>query len=249
MAKAKSNDLKPLGNENSYTLEFFVKLCEKINLTDKKKKTDLGRSVVLAAQKYMSLYGEHQRQIAAHEVEKELRRVINHIDKAADSYVKVCASGNYGTDIVNNLYSIIVEKYPSMRGTLNEIRRDRGYAVITSPIKALDFLASMSDAIEQTVKNFPSKRTATKSIALYNWIMILSAELEPILGRKLEQSRYQKTDKGGEYISKKGMNDSELLLFIIAPLDPNVTVSQIETALKETRKERHESPWDDYFPK
>lgn len=246
---AKSNVLKPLGNENSYTPEFFSELCKKINLTDKDKKADLGHSIILAAQKYMSVYDEYLRQLAAHEVERELKKIVNHIDKAAESLVKVYASGNYGTDIVNNLYNVIVEKYPSMVGTLNEIRRDSGYAVITSPLKALDFLASMGDAIERTIKNFPSKKGTPRSYALCYWIMILSAELEPIIGRKLEQSRYRKTERGGEYISKKEMNDSELLLFIIAPLDPNVTISQIETALKETRKERHESPWDNYFPK
>jgi hypothetical protein len=249
MKKAKTNDIKSLGNEDSYNPEFFDSLCEKINLTDKDKKADLERSIILAAQKYMRLYDEYLRQLATYEVEKELKRVVNHIDKAAESLVKVYASGNYGEDIVNNLYDVIVEKYPSMRGTLHEIRRDRGYAVITSPLKALDFLASMNDAIERTIKNFPSKKGTLRSIALYNWIMILSAELEPILGRKLEQSRYQKTDKGAGYISKKEINDSELLQFIIAPLDPNVTISQIETALKDTRKERHEAPWENYFPK
>ena len=245
---AKSNDLKPIGNENSYTPEFFDNLCEKINLTNKDKKADLGRSIILAAQKYMRLYDEYLRQLAAHEVEKELKRVVNHIDKAAESLVKVYASGNYGEDIVNNLYDVIVEKYPSMHGTLSEIRRDRGYAVITSPLKALCFLESMSDAVERTVKNFPSKKTTPRSIALYHWLMILSATLEPIIRHKLEQSHYYKGKKKGEYISKKEMGDSELLLLIISPLDPNVTISQIETALKETRKERHNAPWNNYFP-
>jgi len=74
--------------------------------------------------------------------------------------------------------------------------------------------------------------------------MILSAQLEPIIGHKLEQSHYY----DGKYVSKKEMGDSELLLFIIHPLDPNITISKIETAIKDTRKERHEAPWYDYFP-
>lgn len=246
---AKSNDLKPIGNENSYTSEFFDSLCEKVKLTDGNKKADFGRAIILAAQRYMRHYDEYLRQLAAYEVERELKRGANHIDKAAESLVKIYASGNYGETIVNNLYDVIVERYPSMRGTLNEIRKDRGYAVITSPLKTLDFLASMGDAIDRTIKKFPSKKTTPKSIALYHWIMILSATLEPIIGHKLEQSHYYKGEKKGEYVSKKGMSDSELLQFIIAPLDPNVTISQIETAIKETRKERHEAPWDNYFPK
>jgi hypothetical protein len=247
MKKAKSSDLKPLGNENSYTPEFFHELYEKLDLKD--AKADLRRSVILAAQKYMSLYGEYRRQLAAHEIEEELRRTLNHIGKTADSLVKIYASGNYGNEIVNNLHDVIVERYPSLHGTLKEIRRnDNPFFIITSPLRSLDFLASMEDALERTIKNFPPRKKTPKSVALYDWIMILSAKLEPILGRKLEQSRYHKTNKGGEYISKKDMNDSELLLFIIAPLDPNVTISQIETAIKETRKERHTAPWDDYFP-
>jgi hypothetical protein len=247
MAKAKSHDLKKIGNENSYTPEFFDELCKKINLTDRDKKADLGQYIILAAQKYISLYGEYKRQLAAHEIEKDLKKVVSHIDKAAGSLVKVYASGNYGPDIVNNLYDVIVEKYPSMRGTLTEIRRGNAYTTTTSPLKALDFLASMGDAIDRTIKNFPSRKTTPKSTALYNWLMIISAKLEPIIGHKLEQSHYYKDGKSGQYISKKEMSDSELLLFIIAPLDQNVTISQIETAIKDTRKERHETPLDNYF--
>ena len=240
--------MKTIGNENSYTKEFFDELCQKLNLTDKAKKADLGQYIILAAQKYMSLYGEYERQLAAHEVEKELKKALNHIDKAAESLVKVYASGNYGPDIVNNLYDVIVEKYPSMRGTLTEIRRGNAHTTITSPLKTLDFLASMGDAIDRTVKNFPSRKTTPKSTALYNWLMIIAAKLEPIIGHKFEQSHYYKEGNKGAYISKKEMSDSELLLYIIAPLDPNVTISQMETAIKDTRNERHDAPWDNYFP-
>ena len=248
MKKSKSNERKPIGNEKSYTPEFFDTLYDKISLTDSKKKIVLRRTIILATQAYVRNYAEYLGQLASHEIEKELKKVVNHIDKAADSLIKVYASGNYGEDIVNNLYDVITQKYPSMYGTLNEIRKERDYATITSPLKALDFLASFGDAIELTIKNFPSKKTTPKSIALYHWIMILSAQLEPIIGHKLEQSHYYKQGKKGEYISKKEISDSELLLFIISPLDPNVTISQIETAIKETRKERHNAPWDNYFP-
>jgi hypothetical protein len=91
---------------------------------------------------------------------KSLRKVVNHIDKAADSLIKVYASGNYGENIANNLYDVIVQKYPSMHGTLNEIRRGDGQSVtITSPLKSLDFLASMGDAVDITIKNFPLSKT------------------------------------------------------------------------------------------
>lgn len=248
MKKARSSDLKKIGNENSYTKEFFDELYTKITVEDRTVKAVLERTIILAAQAYMTHYGEYLRQLVAHEVEKELKKVVNHIDKAAGSFVKVVASGSYGEDIVNNLYDVIVEKYPSMRGTLTEIRRSSPYAVVTSPLKALDFLASIGDAIDLTVKNSSSPKRTPRSIALYHWIMILSAKLEPIIGHKLEQSHYYKEGKKGEYISKKEMSDAELLLFIISPLDPNATISQIETAIKDTRKERHNAPWDNYFP-
>lgn len=248
MAKEKSNNLKPIGNEKSYTKEFFDTLYDKIALTDSKKKADLRRSIILATQAYIRNYAEYIRQLASHEIEKELKKVVSHIDKAADSLMKVYASGNYGENIANNLYDVIVQKYPSMHGTLNEIRRGDGQSItITSPLKSLDFLASMGDAVDMIIKKFPSHKTTPKSIALYHWIMILSAKLEPIIGHKLEQSHYYKEGKKGEYISKKEISDSELLLFIISPLDPNVTISQLETAIKETRKERNNDPWDNYF--
>lgn len=247
MKKAQTKNLKKLGNENSYTKEFFEELYNKINLEDANKKSDLERSVILAAQAYIRHYDEYLRQLAAHEVKKELKKVIDHIDKAAESLVKVYGSGNYGEDIVNNLHDTISEKYPSLHSILKEIKRDGG--IIISPVRSLPLLEAMAEGIDRTLKNYKSKKTTPKSIALYNWIMILSAKLEPILGNKLEQSRYHKTDEGGSYISKKKISDSELLLLIIKPLDPNVTISQIETAIKETRKERHDAPWDDYFPK
>ncbi|MCB1840905.1 MAG: hypothetical protein KDI61_11705 [Alphaproteobacteria bacterium] len=250
MAKTASKELKKLGSENSYTKEFFEELCQKIDLEDPDKKSDLGRSIILAAQAYIRQYNEYLRQLAAHEIKQELKKVVNHIDKASESLIKIYASGNYGEDIVNNLHDVISEKYSSLRGMLTEIKRGDGiYISITSPLRSLPLLEAMADAIDRTLKNYKSRKTTPRSIALYHWIMILSAQLEPIIGHKLEQSRYYKTESGGEYISKKKISDSELLLFIIEPLDPNVTISQIETAIKDTRKERYDAPWDDYFPK
>lgn len=249
MAKTKTNVLKPLGNEDSYTEEFFGILYEKINLTDKTKKADLRRYIILAAQRYMSYYDEYQREKPSNEIEKEFEKIVSYLDKAQASFWKIILSSKYGDDIANNLYDVISQKYPSLHGLLEEIKRNGPFISGTSPARALPLLSSMQEAIEKTVNKLPSKKGTPKSIALYNWLMIVSAELEPILGRKLEQSRYQKIDKGGEYISKRGTNDSDLLQSIIAPLDPNVTISQIETALKDTRKERHETPWDNYFPK
>ena len=250
MKKAASNNLKKIGNENSYTKEFFEDLCKKISLEDSHAKADLGRSNILAAQAYIRAFSEYKTQLPPYEVEKELKKAANHIDKAAESLIKVYASGNYGSEIVNNLYLVIRNRYPALHGSLKELRRrDEESFLVTSPLKSLDFLASLADAIERTLKNFKSPKATARSFALWRWLMILSAQLEPAIGRKLEQSHYYKEGSKGEYISKKEINDSELLLFIIKPLDPNVNISQIETAIKETRRERHNAPWDNYFPK
>lgn len=250
MTQETPNKLKRIGNENSYTKEFFEQLYNKINPKNAVTKANLEYSIMLAAQAYMNLYNDYKRQLAAHEIEKELKKVINHMDKAAESLIKVYASGNYGTEIVNNLYNVIREKYPSLHGTLKQIRRGSGgFITIASPLRSIDFLASIGDAVQRTLKSFRPKKTAIKSAALYRWVMIISTQLEPIIGHKLEQSHYYKNTQGEKYISKKKISDSELLLFIISPLDPNVTISQIETAIKETRKERHSAPWNNYFPK
>lgn len=244
MKMASAKDLKEIGNESSYTPEFFEELYQKIDLKDAHSKNILKRTVMLAAQRYMRHYGDYRREVAAHEIKKELKKSLSHIDKAADSLAKVYASGNYGEEIVNNLHTVISRKYPSLNSMLGHIIRGDGqFVTITSPARSLDLLGAMADGIDLTLKKNKSLKTTPKSIALYHWIMILSAKLEPIIGHRLEQSRYH----NGKYISKREMGDSELLKFIIEPLDPNVTITQIETAIKETRQERHDAPWDDYF--
>ncbi len=127
MKKEKSNDLKPIGNEKSYTKEFFDTLYDKISLTDSKNKAVLRRTIILATQAYLRNYAEYLGQLASHEIEKELKKVVNHIDKATESLIRIYASGNYGEDIVNNLYEVISKKYPSLHGILKEIKRGDGY--------------------------------------------------------------------------------------------------------------------------
>lgn len=241
--KATQKELKPLGNENSYTADFFEELCQKINLNDQNARDVLGRTIILAAQAYIRNYSHHLRELPSHEVKEELKKSLSHIDKAAHSLIKVYTSGYYSEAVINNLFDVIDKKYPSLHSLLDEIVPPNKCSV-ASPLASLPLLEAMADGIEQTLDNFESQNTPKRSKALYHWVMILSAKLEPIIGRKLEQSQYHK----GEYISKKEISDSELLLFIIHPIDSNVTVSQIETAIKETRKERHDAPWDNYFP-
>lgn len=243
MAKASTENIKNIGNENSYTPEFFEELFLKIRLTTRPAQNILKRTIMLATQAYVRNYQDHVRELPAHEIKKELKKASSNIDKAAESLSKVYTSEYYSQALINNLYDVIYKNYPILHGLLNEIIRPSHMGAITFPAQSFILLAAMADGIQQTLENFKHEKTPNKSEALYHWIMILSAKLEPIIGHKLEQSRYHK----GEYISKRKLSDSELLLFIIKPLDPNVTISQIETAIKETRQERHDAPWDNYF--
>lgn len=244
MAKAAANSIKDIGNENSYTSEFFEEFFQKIRLTAQSEKTVLKRTIMLATQAYVRNYSNHVRELPAHEIKDKLEKTLKHINKAADSLSEVYTSEYYSEAVINNLYDVIDKKYPTLHILLDQIIRSTHAGTITSPARSFVLLAAMADGIEQTLENFEHEKTPNKSDALYHWIMILSAKLEPIIGHKLEQSRYHK----GEFISKREISDSELLLFIIEPLDPNVTQSQIETAIKDTHKERRDAPWDNYFP-
>jgi len=238
MAKAKSNDLKPLGNENSYTQEFFDSLYEKISLVDVKKRSELTRSIISAAEIYLRYYGYYKTELPPHEINKNLQKALDYIDKAAVSLNKVYESGNFDRELINSLCEVVSEKYSSLHGVLKEVRTDAKFMPIIYPEKSMVLLSAMSHGIGRALENYKLRNATEKSRALNRWIVELAYKLEPIIGRKLEQSHYHKSENGGEYISKKKMNDSDLLKSIISLVDPNVTVSQIETAIKETRKER-----------
>ncbi len=225
-----------MNTDNSYNYEFFDRLFEKLNLKEAYKKSELQQQIILAGEAYLRWVTYSKTQLPAHTIEKQLEKTLSHIQKAQASINKVHASGNYNYELADSFYSIIHSSYSSLHSIKNEIRDPDGiYIMKNNPEKTNDLLSAMSDGIKYALKNYPVRKTMTKSRALNHWIMILSAELEPIIGHKLQQSRYHK----GEYISKRNIGDSELLKFIIEPLDPNVTISQIETAIKETHKERH----------
>ncbi len=226
-----------------YSQNFYENLFQRLEVTAQSDKYTLKQSIKLAADAYLTHYGNYERELPAHEIKDKLEKSLKHIEKAIEHLTQVSANRYYSEALTNNLFDVIDKKYPSLNSLLNEIIRTNDFFVISSPTRSLDLLSAMTDGIEQTLKNFESEKKPNKSEALYHWIMILSAKLEPIIGHKLEQSQYYK----GEYISKREISDSELLLFIIKPLAPNVTQSQIETAIKDTRQERHDAPWHDYF--
>ncbi len=232
-----------IGNEDSYTQEFFNELYGRLNLEGKSAKTELRRATILSAQAYMRFYADYQRQLPPYEMKKEIEKALNNIDKATKSLVKVYVSSDYSEEIMSNFVHIISEKYPSLSGVIPQIQNTNQFMTTSSPMRSLDFLGATADALERTLKNYNPPKASPRSVALYHWLMIISAPLEKIMGRKLEQAHYYE----GEYISKKKIGDSELLLLIIQKLDPHITISQIETALKDSRKERHDAPWDNYF--
>lgn len=243
MNRAITEHIQAIGDENSYTSEFFKDLYTKLEIKDRAIQFGLEKIIIIAAQKYMRRYSEYNRELSQHEVKKELKKSLNHIDKAALSFIKVIESGNYGEDIANHLHDSISQNHPRLKGALEHIRETNQFGTKTSPSIGIELLESVADSIERTLKSGTFKKTTPKSIALYEWLMIVSVKLEQVMERKLEQSKYNQ----GEFISNKEENDSDLLLSIIHPLDPNVTASQMETALKETHKERHENPRTEFL--
>ncbi len=233
---AKANRFRSLGSKKSYAQAFFEELFKKLNLKKASEKAELQQKIILAGEAYLRWTTYSKEQLPAHAIQKELEKTLSHIQKAQIAINKVHASGNYNHELADSFYNIINSDYPSLHSIKNEIRDPDGIWIMNNnPAKTNDLLSAMSDGIKFALKKYPMRKTMTKSRALNHWAMILSARLEPAIGRKLEQSRYHK----GEYISKRDIGDSELLKFIIEPIDPSVTLSQIETAIKETHKERH----------
>lgn len=226
-----------------YSPEFFEELFQKIGITAQPERYALKQAIKLATDAYLTHCENHVRELPAGVIKDKLEKSLKNIDKASNFLDEVYTSSYYSEAVINNLFDVIDRKYPTLHNLLDEIIRPNDFGVITSPRRSLVLLTAMADGIKQTLENFESEKTPNKSEALYHWIMVLSATLEPLLGRKLEQSRYH----NGEYVSKKEMNDSELLLFIIKPLAPDVTISQLETAIKKTHQERHNAPWDNCF--
>lgn len=222
--------------ENSYTSDFFDELFNNLNLKEASKQTELQQQIISAGKAYLRWTTYSKEQLPAYKIQKELEKTLSHIQKAQSSINKVHASGNYNHELANSFYNIIDTCYPSLHSIKNEIRDPEGIFIMkNNPEKTDDLLSAMSNGIKYALKKYPVRKTMTKSRALNYWVMILSKKLEPIIGHKFQQSRYYK----GEYISKRKIGDSELLKFIIEQLDSNVTISQIETAIKETHKERH----------
>lgn len=221
--------------EKAYTPEFFTELFNILGIKDQNLKLELKNQIPISARSYIRGYNFYD-SLSPHEIKKDLQKALQHIEKAQSSLEKVFQSENFSHELVNSFYEQIKFYYPSLFGFLPEIRDERHFGLnkIDAPKKTMQLLSVISNSIKRALEQ-GRFRTYTKSHALNIWIISLSAVLEPIIDHKLEQSRYHK----GEYISKRDMSDSELLQFIIKPIDPNVTISQIETAIKETHKERH----------
>lgn len=224
-----------MNTESPYTPEFFDELFSILDIEDHTLKTELEKQVHISAGSYTRPYNFYDRSLPAHKIKAELKKALGHMKKAESSLDKVFKSENFGNELVNSFYERIKIYYPSLRGFLPELRyeQDFGFNKIDAPTNTMQLLSVISDSIENALK-YGGFRSYTKSNALNHWVVSIAPRLERALGHKLEQSRYH----NGEYISKRKIADSELLQIIIKPLDPEVTISQIETAIKETHKRR-----------
>ena len=224
-----------MNTENSYTPEFFDELFNILDIENHNLKSELKEQISISGRSYKRGYNFYN-SLPPHKIQKELQKALSHTEKAESSLDKVLKSENFGNELVDRFYEQIKYHHPSLTGFLPELRDEKhfGFNKTDAPTKTMQLLSVISDSIKSALEH-GRFRTYTKSHALNRWIVLIAPVLEPIIGHKLEQSRYHK----GEYISKREIGDSELLKFIIEPLDPKITISQIETAIKETHKERH----------
>ncbi|MAI61993.1 MAG: hypothetical protein CBB87_05800 [Micavibrio sp. TMED27] len=236
MTKAETQAIKPLGNEKSYSSEFFDELFNILDIEDHSLKVELEKQISVSARSYIRGYNFYD-SLPPHKIKEELEKALQHIEKAESSLDKVFQSENFSNELVNGFYEQIKFHYPSLMGFLPEIRDEKhfGFNKTDAPTKTMQLLSVISDSIKRSLE-YSRFRSFKKSNTLNHWVISIERLLEKIIGHKFQQSRYHK----GEYISKREIGDSELLKFIIEPIDPNVTISQIETAIKETHKERHD---------
>lgn len=235
MAKAVANSIKNIGHENSYTPEFFAELFSILGVDDHDLKLDIEKQISVLARSYIRGYNFYS-SLPPHKIKEELEKALHHLEKAESSLEQVFQSKNFSNELVNGFYEQIKIYHTSLKGFLPEIRDENhfGFNKIDAPTKTMQLLSTISDSIKRALK-YGRFKSFKKSNALNHWVISMEHLLEKIIGHKFQQSRYHK----GEYISKREVGDSELLKFIIEPIDPNVTISQIETAIKETYKERH----------
>ena len=238
MKKETTDHLHNTEDENSYTPDFLNTLFNILELKDQDLQLAIEQQLHFSAKSYVRGY-KFYNSLPPHKIQKELEKALHHIDKAEASLEKIFQSENFSNELVNSFYQEI-KFHPSLSSLLPEIRNENhfGFNKTDAPTKIMKLLSVISNSIQYALK-YSNFRSYKKSNTLNHWVISMERVLEPIIGHKFQQSRYHKTDKGGEYISKKEMGDSELLKLIIQPLDPNVTIAQIETAIKDTHQERH----------
>ncbi len=226
--------------EEYYSDEFFAELFTVLNVEDNNLKSELKAEILNSARSYMYPYITQELSLPPNAIKSELKKAQTHIKKAEQSLVKVFESGNFDDELVSIFYDRIEGYYPSLLSLLGEIRSmplKFGMNREDASKNIIKLLSLFDESIESALER-NSFRKLKKLDTLTRWLISIAPTLEKIMGRKLQQSRYYKTDKGGEYISKNEIADSEILKLIIARLNPDISISQIETAIKETHKKR-----------
>ena len=240
MQKKLDKKLRRASCEKYYSDEFFTELFTMLNVEDNGLKLELKSEILNSARSYMYPYITLELSLPPNAINNELKKAQTHIKKAEQSLAKVFESGNFDDELVNIFYDRIEGYYPSLLSLLGEIRSmplKFGMNREDAPENIIKLLSLFDESIESALER-NSFRKLKKLDSLTRWLILIAPMLEKVIGRKIQQSRYYKTDKGGEYISKNEITDSELLKFIITPLNPDISISQIETAIKETHKER-----------
>lgn len=220
-----------------YDDNFFKELYKKIDLKDENKQKKLKLSIIKAANTYANFDKSHNKQLSPTQAKNELKKLIAYLSKSEKSLSIISASFPHGGIITRALHTKIEQDYPSLSFIADEIVKKEGRFTTIRPQISIDFLQSLHDALGKTLKDFSKpKHPSKKSDAINWWLLSFFVSLEDALGQKLQQSHHY---KNVGYISKRAaLQHSELLLFILKPINPKATISQIETAIKETREER-----------
>lgn len=225
-----------------YTKAFFQDLFSKLSTNDKAKLNRIKEGILLAEKQYLRDIQSYEKQIPAHIAKKKIKKIRLQLDSTHKELSKLFNSNwSYPTTIA--LLAEIEGKHPELKGFAQDLYPDDEMFRSICSNKILTTLAALSQALKiATAKAKPLSKN--KSLILENWLTSFSSVLEDAFDRPLKNRKYD----GGRYSNNKGeLYDSDLLLYIIKPIAPKTTLSQIETALKSSRGERLNPPWLDYL--
>jgi hypothetical protein len=242
MSKKTSRSRNP---SSEYDSVFFEKLFEKLSLKDKKKQQLLERSILNAASNYFSFYEDYLNHVPDHKAREEIKYISKEMKNIKKRLPKIFKDRLRLSQVGRAFLKECKQKHPELKGLVTDIEvKENEFFTVHRTLVFLTVFDCLHAAFDQTGKSYKKKLfKPTKSEAIEHWLTSFSSVLESILERPLQQRRYE--PKRGFIDKKDKIYDSDILLFILKPICPNATLTQIERAIKETKDERLNPPWED----